>query len=116
MSKSFCLKICKHNCTEIEAFQRFLPSDFGNDVNHAHIEEPAKTAFDIKIKIRRMIEREQIPYSFVSCNFFAGWSLPNLSQYGATDMPTDKVLILGDGNTKDILIYFSFVFLMCVWE
>ncbi|XP_078149024.1 phenylcoumaran benzylic ether reductase Pyrc5-like isoform X1 [Carex rostrata] len=84
----------------VKAFQRFLPSDFGNDVDHAHIEEPAKAAFDIKIKIRRMIEQEGIPYSFVSCNFFAGWSLPNLSQYGTTGMPTDKVLILGDGNTK----------------
>ncbi|KAJ4769171.1 Isoflavone reductase-like protein [Rhynchospora pubera] len=80
--------------------KRFIPSDFGNDVDHAHIEEPAKTAFDIKINIRRMIEQEGIPYTFVSCNFFAGWSLPNLSQYGPTGMPTDKVLILGDGNTK----------------
>ncbi|KAJ3686810.1 hypothetical protein LUZ61_015974 [Rhynchospora tenuis] len=80
--------------------KRFLPSDFGNDVDHAHIEEPAKTAFDIKIKIRRMIEQEGIPYTFVSCNFFAGWCLPNLSQYGPTGMPTEKVLILGDGNTK----------------
>ncbi|KAJ1691441.1 hypothetical protein LUZ63_015596 [Rhynchospora breviuscula] len=80
--------------------KRFIPSDFGNDIDHAHIEEPAKTAFDFKIKIRRMIEQEGIPYTFVSCNFFAGWSLPNLSQYGPTGMPTDKVLILGDGNTK----------------
>lgn len=87
----------------MKAFQRFLPSDFGNDVDHAHIEEPAKAAFDIKIKIRRMVEHERIPYSFVSCNFFAGWSLPNLSQYGATGMPSDKVLILGDGNIKGIL-------------
>lgn len=50
------------------------------------------------------------PYTFVSSNFFAGYFLPILGQAGATDLPTDKVVILGDGNPKgnlflkDILI------------
>jgi len=36
----------------------------------------------------------------VATFFFAGYSLPNLAQPGAAGPPNDKVVILGDGNTK----------------
>lgn len=36
----------------------------------------------------------------VSSNFFAGYFLPTLAQVGVTGLPTDEVLILGDGNVK----------------
>lgn len=35
-------------------------------------------------------------------SFFAGYSLPNLAQPGAAGPPNDKVVILGDGNTKAV--------------
>ncbi|XVE66982.1 hypothetical protein DITRI_Ditri08aG0123700 [Diplodiscus trichospermus] len=79
---------------------RFLPSEFGNDVDRVHAAEPAKTAFSTKAKIRRAIEAEGIPYTFVSSNFFAGYFLPTLAQPGATGPPRDKIVILGDGNPK----------------
>ena len=81
-------------------FQRFFPSEFGNDVDRVHAVGPAKTAFEIKAQIRRTIEAEGIPYTYVSSNFFAGFFLPTLSQPGATAPPRDKVIILGDGNPK----------------
>ncbi|RVW48297.1 Isoflavone reductase-like protein [Vitis vinifera] len=80
--------------------KRFFPSEFGNDVDRVHAVEPAKTAFAIKAQIRRTIEAEGIPYTYVSSNFFAGYFLPSLSQPGATTPPRDKVIILGDGNPK----------------
>uniref|UniRef100_A0A0D9WQ57 NmrA-like domain-containing protein n=1 Tax=Leersia perrieri TaxID=77586 RepID=A0A0D9WQ57_9ORYZ len=84
--------------------KRFIPSDFGNDADHAHIVEPAKATFDVEAQIRRTVEAEGIPYTFVSCNFFAGYYLPTLVQPGASGLPTDKVVILGDGNTKAIFV------------
>ncbi|CAN1835622.1 Phenylcoumaran benzylic ether reductase Betv6 [Linum perenne] len=66
---------------------RFLPSEFGNDVDHVHAVEPAKTAFETKASIRRAIEAEGIPYTYP----------------GLTSPPRDKITILGDGNTKAVL-------------
>lgn len=82
------------------SYQRFFPSEFGNDVDRVYTVEPAKSAYATKAKLRRTIEAEGIPYTFVSCNFFAGYFLPTLAQPGATSAPRDKVIVLGDGNPK----------------
>ncbi|KAK3009770.1 hypothetical protein RJ639_014288, partial [Escallonia herrerae] len=82
--------------------KRFFPSEFGNDVDRVHAVEPAKSAFAVKAQIRRTIEAEGIPYTYVSANCFAGYFLPTLVQPGATAPPRDKVIILGDGNPKAI--------------
>ncbi|KAK3440980.1 hypothetical protein EUGRSUZ_B01243 [Eucalyptus grandis] len=75
----------------INLVHRFLPSEFGNDVDRVHAVEPAKTAFAIKAKIHHLVEAEGIPYTYVSSNFFAAWGY---------SPPRDKVVILGDGNVK----------------
>ncbi|XWS21042.1 hypothetical protein CRYUN_Cryun30bG0021300 [Craigia yunnanensis] len=82
--------------------KRFFPSEFGNDVDRVHAVEPAKTAFSIKAQIRRTIEAEGIPHTYVPANCFAGYFLPTLAQPGAMapPPPRDKVIILGDGNPK----------------
>ncbi|CAM0943430.1 unnamed protein product [Alopecurus aequalis] len=82
--------------------KRFFPSEFGNDVDHVHGVEPAKSLFAVKARIRRAIEAEGIPYTYVCSNFFTGYFLPTLAQAGVTGPPTDKVLILGDGNVKGV--------------
>ncbi|XP_011083666.1 isoflavone reductase-like protein [Sesamum indicum] len=82
--------------------KRFLPSEFGNDVDRARAEEPIKSAFSVKINIRRAIEAEGIPYTYVVSNYFAGYSLASLVQPNATAPPRDKVIILGDGNPKAV--------------
>ncbi|KDP41780.1 hypothetical protein JCGZ_26798 [Jatropha curcas] len=82
--------------------KRFLPSEFGNDVDRTNAVQPVKSAFDDKVKVRRAIEASGIPYTFVSSNLFAGYALPNLNQFGATAPPRDKVVIFGDGNAKAI--------------
>jgi len=82
--------------------KRFYPSEFGNDVDRVHAVDPAKTAFASKAQIRRAVEAEGIPFTYVSSNYFAGYFLPTLAQPGVTAPPRDKVVIPGDGNTKAI--------------
>ncbi|KAL3729588.1 hypothetical protein ACJRO7_026679 [Eucalyptus globulus] len=83
--------------------KRFLPSEFGCDVDRVHAVEPVKALLATKAKIRRLVEAEGIPYTYVCSNCFAGYFLPTLSQPGATACPRDKVVILGDGNAKAVL-------------
>ena len=80
-------------------FQRFLPSEFGNEVDVENTVEPAKSAFEIKAQIRRAIEAAGIPYTYIFCKLYAGYYLPTLAQPFAVAPPTEKVFILGDGNT-----------------
>lgn len=80
--------------------KRFFPSEFGNDVNRSNAVEPAKSVFATKAQIRRAVEAEGIPYTYVYSNCFSGYFLPNFTQPGLTAPPRDKVVILGDGNGK----------------
>ncbi|GLJ17758.1 hypothetical protein SUGI_0309940 [Cryptomeria japonica] len=89
---------------EVGTIKRFLPSEFGNDVDKIHAVEPAKTMFGNKAKIRRTIEAEGIPYTYVSSNLFAGYFVPNLGQPGLSAPPRDKIIILGDGNAKFVFV------------
>ncbi|CAL9772190.1 unnamed protein product [Musa acuminata subsp. burmannicoides] len=84
--------------------KRFFPSEFGNDVDHAHLVEAAKPILVEKVQFRRTVEASGIPYTFVACNWFAGYFLPTLAQAGASGLPVDKVTILGDGNVKAIFV------------
>nr|GEV58464.1 isoflavone reductase-like protein [Tanacetum cinerariifolium] len=80
--------------------KKFYPSEFGNDVDRTNAVEPAKTAFAIKAQIRRAVEAEGIPHTYVSSNCFAGYFLPTLAQPSGSAPPRDKAIILGDGNAK----------------
>ncbi|XP_039043327.1 proteoglycan 4-like [Hibiscus syriacus] len=85
--------------------KRFFPSNFGNDVDRVHAVEPAKTALATKAQIRRAIEAEGIPYTYVVSNCFAGYFLPGLAQPGATAPPREKVVIPGNGYPKAVFNY-----------
>ncbi|GAY51551.1 hypothetical protein CUMW_135040 [Citrus unshiu] len=83
--------------------KRFFPSEFGIDDDRIHgAVEPAKSTYDVKAKIRRAVEAEGIPYTYVASYGLNGHFLPNLSQPEATAPPRDKVVILGDGNPKAV--------------
>ncbi|KAK9177064.1 hypothetical protein WN944_029083 [Citrus x changshan-huyou] len=94
---------------------RFFPSEFGNDVDRVHVVEPARTSFATKAKIRRAVEAEGIPYTYVASNFFAGLYLSSFSQPEATAPPRDKVVIVGDGNAKGKALLDTFtLYTQCV--
>lgn len=82
--------------------KRFIPSEFGNDVDRSHAVEPAKTNFEEKAKVRRAIEAHGIPYTYIITNCFAGYFVPTLAQPGGTVPPREKVIILGDGTPKAV--------------
>lgn len=87
--------------------KRFFPSEFGNDVDRLHTVEPAKKLFNAKAQIRRAVEAEGIPFTYVVNFFCADFFLPNLAQPGhvvgpSAGPPKHKVIILGDGNTKAV--------------
>lgn len=89
-----------------------MPSEFGNDVDDSSgAVGPAASLFGIKQKIRREIEAQGIPYTYVASYGFIACSLYNLGQSNSKVPPRDKVVILGDGNTKGIptiiYIYYS---------
>lgn len=84
--------------------QRFLPSEFGTDVDRTNAVEPAASFFGLKANIRRVIEAEGIPYTYVVSNGFGRYFWHNLGQLNASVPLQDKVTILGDGNTKGITV------------
>ncbi|KAL3527120.1 hypothetical protein ACH5RR_011776 [Cinchona calisaya] len=85
--------------------KRFLPSEFGTDVDRVHAVEPAASIYRTKAEIRRAVEAAGIPYSYLASNGFAGFLTPILNTFGefkSKTLPKDKVVILGDGNQKVI--------------
>ncbi|KAI4327623.1 hypothetical protein L6164_020061 [Bauhinia variegata] len=68
---------------EAGKIKRFLPSEFGLDVDRHSAVEPAASFFETKAKIRRATEGEGIPYTYICSNAFAGYFLPNLGQLNA---------------------------------
>lgn len=89
---------------EVGTIKRFLPSEFGNIVEKEIGLEPVKSMYQLKAKIRRTIEAEGIPHTFISSNYFAGHFVPSLGQTALTAPPRDKVVILGNGNAKAVFV------------
>lgn len=77
--------------------KRFVPSEFGFDVDRAEFVDPVKSLFAMKANFRRATEAAGIPYTIVCSNAFAGYTLPSLAR-------SDQVIIFGDGNTKAICV------------
>lgn len=91
---------------EVGTIKRFLPSEFGMDVDRMHhVMEPGNLLFEQKRQVRRATEAARIPYTYVSANCFAGYFLAGLAQYGRFIPPTDKVFIYGEGTRKVIWVY-----------
>lgn len=81
--------------------QRYFPSEFGFDVERLDIMEPAKSILDVKARVRQRLREEGVPHTIVCGALAANWYfLPRIGQVEASGPPTDKVCILGDGNTK----------------
>ncbi|KAH9656733.1 Phenylcoumaran benzylic ether reductase 1 [Citrus sinensis] len=97
--------------------KRFFPSEFGNDVDRVNAVEPAKSAFVTKAKIRRAVEAEGIPYTYVASNFFA--AVYNKED----DIGTYTIKAVDDPRTLNKILYikppgniYSFNDLVSLWE
>uniref|UniRef100_A0A803MMX2 NmrA-like domain-containing protein n=1 Tax=Chenopodium quinoa TaxID=63459 RepID=A0A803MMX2_CHEQI len=87
---------------ESRNIKRFLPSEFGMDVDRVSGVEPAQSLIEAKSQIRRVIEEENIPYTVVCSYYFARTSIQTFFQPELKAPPRDRVYILGDGTTKGI--------------
>ncbi|XP_050364104.1 probable pinoresinol-lariciresinol reductase 3 isoform X2 [Argentina anserina] len=88
----------------VGSIKRFIPSEFGLDPDKTQISGMDHNFYSNKAEIRRLVEAEGIPYTFVSCNFYSSYLLPSLVQPGLKVPPRDKVTIFGDGNTKGVFV------------
>uniref|UniRef100_A0A0D6QX63 NmrA-like domain-containing protein n=1 Tax=Araucaria cunninghamii TaxID=56994 RepID=A0A0D6QX63_ARACU len=85
---------------EVGTVKRFLPSEFGHDVDQADPAEPALTFYKNKRTIRRAVEEAMIPYTYICCNSIAGWPYYYHTHPTELPPPMDQVEIYGEGNVK----------------
>ncbi|XP_010906346.1 probable pinoresinol-lariciresinol reductase 3 isoform X1 [Elaeis guineensis] len=89
---------------EAGCIKRFVPSEFGADPDKVQILGMDHGHYEMKTEIRRCIENEGIPYTYISCNLLMRYLLPSLVQPGLNAPPRDKITIFGDGNVKAVSI------------
>ncbi|XP_058108094.1 leucoanthocyanidin reductase-like isoform X1 [Magnolia sinica] len=80
--------------------KRFLPSEFGHDVDRADPVEPGLTMYNEKRKVRRAVEAAGIPYTYICCNSIAAWPYHDNTHPSEVLPPLDQFQIYGDGSVK----------------
>lgn len=80
--------------------QRFLPSEFGHDVDRADPVEPGLTMYNEKRRVRRYVEAAGIPYTYICCNSIAAWPYHDNTHPADVLPPLDRFHIYGDGSIK----------------
>ncbi|GMN57906.1 hypothetical protein TIFTF001_027006 [Ficus carica] len=88
----------------VGTIKRFLPSEFGHDVDRADPVEPGLMMYNMKRKVRRAIEDAGIPYTYVCCNAIAGWPYFDNTHPCEVPPPLDEFKIYGDGTVKAYFI------------
>ncbi|KAK8521362.1 hypothetical protein V6N13_077470 [Hibiscus sabdariffa] len=84
----------------INTVKRFVPSEFGHDIDRAEPVEPGLTMYDQKRKVRREIEKCGIPYSYICCNSIAAWPYHDNTHPADVLPPLDRFQIYGDGTVQ----------------
>ncbi|XXG63433.1 hypothetical protein AAC387_Pa05g1627 [Persea americana] len=80
--------------------KRFVPSEYGNEVDRVFGLPPFQAIFDNKKKIRRATEAAGIPYTFVSANSFAAYFIDFFLH---PREQRDEVIVYGSGEAKAVL-------------
>ncbi|XP_058182837.1 leucoanthocyanidin reductase-like isoform X1 [Rhododendron vialii] len=84
----------------VGTIKRFLPSEFGHDVDRADPVEPGLTMYKEKREIRRLIEECGVPYTYILCNSIASWPYYDNTHPSEVLPPLDQFQIYGDGTVK----------------
>ncbi|KAK3406416.1 hypothetical protein EUGRSUZ_K02552 [Eucalyptus grandis] len=82
--------------------KRFIPSEFGCDVDRTTALPPFQACLDKKKKMRRLIEASAVPYTFVCANCCASYFI-NLLLH--THDPRPDLVVYGTGDAKAVLNY-----------
>ena len=78
-------------------YQRFVPSEYGKEVDRVSGLPPFEALLENKRKIRRATEAAGIPYTYVSANAFSAYFVDYLLHPHET---SDQVAVYGSGETK----------------
>ncbi|XP_027361820.1 leucoanthocyanidin reductase-like [Abrus precatorius] len=84
----------------VNTIKRFLPSEFGHDVDKTNPVEPGLRMYKEKRLIRRLIQEYGIPYTNICCNSIASWPYYDNCHPTKVPPPLDQFQIYGDGNVK----------------
>lgn len=84
----------------VGTIKRFLPSEFGHDVDRADPVEPGLRMYLEKRKVRRAIEESGVPYTYICCNSIASWPYCDNTHPSEVLPPLDQFKIYGDGSVK----------------
>ncbi|CAK8573081.1 unnamed protein product [Lathyrus sativus] len=84
----------------IKTVKRFLPSEFGHDVDRADPVEPGLGMYKQKRLVRRVIEESGVPYTYICCNSIASWPYYNNCHPSSLPPPLDQLHVYGNGNVK----------------
>ncbi|XP_041996502.1 probable pinoresinol-lariciresinol reductase 3 [Salvia splendens] len=88
----------------IGCIKRFIPSEFGSDPDRTTVSHLDHNFYSRKSEIRRLVESQGIPYTYICCNFYTSYLLPSLVQPGCQAPPQDNVTIFGDGNVRGVFM------------
>ncbi|KAF8389800.1 hypothetical protein HHK36_024319 [Tetracentron sinense] len=80
--------------------KRFLPSEFGHDIDRADPVEPGLGMYNEKRAVRRLIEDTGIPFTYICCNSIAAWPYHDNTHPSEVLPPLDRFQIYGDGSVK----------------
>lgn len=92
-----------HAMKEAGNIKRFVPSEFGNEVDRAKGLPPFQRLLENKKKIRRATEAAGIPFTYVAANTFAVYFVDLLIHPHENN--DHQLTIYGDGQTKVVLNY-----------
>ncbi|KAI4368985.1 hypothetical protein MLD38_017480 [Melastoma candidum] len=84
----------------VGTIKRFLPSEFGHDVDKADPVEPGLQMYVEKRRARRLVEESGIPYTYICCNSIAAWPYFDNTHPSEVLPPLDRFQIYGDGSVK----------------
>ncbi|PKI60508.1 hypothetical protein CRG98_019162 [Punica granatum] len=84
----------------VGCIKRFLPSEFGHDVDRAEPVEPGLSMYKEKRRIRRAVEACEMPYTYICCNSVASWPYYDNTHPSEVLPPLDQFQIYGDGSIK----------------
>ncbi|KAF4369744.1 hypothetical protein F8388_018801 [Cannabis sativa] len=89
----------------IKGKQRFVPSEYGNEVDRVSGLPPFEALLENKRKIRRATEAAGISYTYVSANAFAAYFIEYLLHPHDQSAPNEhQVKVYGSGHTKAPII------------
>ncbi|KAJ8504986.1 hypothetical protein OPV22_005872 [Ensete ventricosum] len=84
--------------------KRFLPSEFGHDIDKANPVEPALSLYNRKRRVRRAVEAAGVPYTYICCNSIAGWPYHDNKHPSKAAPPLDRFVMYGDGSVRAFFV------------